>query len=216
MAAIKEINLQTPTGKTHNPVEEAVVDNIKMLFETTKLVGTEYVIPNGEEDLAIDVVSTAHDDELIFLSTVGSGASKTKGNISIDGNNLPYRSEFFAVAAGRDSSVVIGEVLAKLAFIVNQKQEMFTPGMVLGGIGPVGSKLTHVFLNTSPIGFEDKEASPIVIEGEFAILWVAATLITQDEADLINSGQEGFDKFKAFIEGLEDDAFSLDREVYSA
>lgn len=216
MAAIKEINLQTPTGKTHNPVEEAVVDNIKLLFETTKLVGTEYVIPNGDEDLAVDIVTTAHDDELIFLSTLGSGASLTKGSITIDGVKLPYRSEFFSVAAGRETSVILGEVLAKLAFIVNQKKEMFTPGMVVGGIAPAGSKLTHAFLTVAPVGFSDKEASPIVIEGEFAILWVAVTLVTQDEADLINSGPEGFEAFKSFIEGLEDDAFSLTREVYSA
>jgi len=218
MATIREINLNIPVLATSNPVEEAVVESIKELMGTESFYKSEYIVPDTEtEDLAIDVLVSDREDELIVLSTFGAGSLATKGKINIDNQGeVEYRTEFYALANNSSDSIILGEVIAKLAFIVSKNDEAFFPGMVIAGVSPTGHEsLTHTLIAPMPIGVrEDIRVAPVSADAEFAICWVNAIPVTQEEADLISAGPEGFKQFEEFLAAMGDNAYSLSRPTY--
>ena len=218
MATIREINLNTPVLATSNPVEEAVLENIKELFGTESFFTNEYVVPDTDtDDMAIDVLVSDREDDTIILSTFGAGSLNTNGTATIDDTeNIPYRTEFYAIAGGPAEIVIVGEVLAKLAFIVSKNEQAFFPGMVLTGVAPTTQdNLTHMLLSPMPIGIrESTKVAPVQAGTDFAIFWINATPITEIEAELIKEGPDGYKTFENFMISLGYEAYSLSRETY--
>jgi len=223
MATIKEVKLNDHSdGGSDNPLEEAVVVQVRDLIGSDVLTLTEYVIPDGEEDVSIQLFSSGMEeetvDEPIIISTFGAGAIKTKGEIQIDEKKVPYRAEFYALTETKEESILLGQALSQLAFIVYKNEQMFAPGMIVAGVLPVGlERFTHLYLTPAPLGKHKEIAiSPLIAGEEFAIMWVNAFPITEAEAEAINTSDESNTKFVNFIEGLGNKAYSLEREIFAA
>jgi hypothetical protein len=218
MATIREINLNIPVLATSNPVEEAALENVKELFDTDSFFKSEYLIPDTEtENMAIDILISDRDDDTIILSTFGGGSLTTKGTVTIDDvENIPYRTEFYAIAGSPADSIIVGEVIAKLAFIVCKNEEALFPGMVLTGVSPTAHEhFTHILLAPAPVGIrENIKVAPVQAGTDFAIFWINVMPITEIEASLISEGPEGYKTFETFMISLGYEAYSLSRETY--
>jgi hypothetical protein len=201
----------TPLGE----LEQKAMNNVGQLLHSENIEQLSFTndAENETQEIAIFVGQAADTDGHIVVTTFGSGGSATTGNVKIDDaeDTTPYRSEFFAVVSNRTDAYKVAEVLAKLAFIVANKSDALTPGMILGGITNETDDLNRVILSETPFGtLGNHGVSPIVTK-DFAVFWIAVTLINEKESDLISSGKEGYDKFTNFYNGLDIAAYDLTR-----
>jgi hypothetical protein len=201
----------TPLGE----LEQKALNNVGQLLHSEDIEQLSFTndAENETQEIAVFVGQPADTDGHMVVSTFGSGGSATTGNVKIDDAEAttPYRCEFFSVVSNRTDAYKMAEVLAKLSFIVANKGDALTPGMILGGITDENDKLNRVLLGETPLGTLGNHGVSPIITKDFAVFWIAVTLVNETESDLISSGQEGWDKFTKFYNGLDIAAYDLSR-----
>lgn len=217
MVNIKTIeHSEEPQDETTNPVQDAVVESLKELLGSTVFEKKTYLVPDSEEDFALDVFYVDDDVNPIRLSSFGVGSLPTKGTIKIDNSEpLSFRSEFYALGKTNNDVHVIGEAMSRLAFIISKNEVMFGPGLVVSGIMPETSPLQNVLLAPTPLGIlKDVTVGPVVNSEEgFAIFWVNLIPVSEYEAEVFKSGKEGQRRLAEFLEEQGTNAYWLKRNT---
>lgn len=199
-----------------NPTQDAVVENIIELLGTNVLESKTYLVPEAEEDFALDIFYVDDDINPIRLSTFGVGTLPTKGTIKIDGNEpVQFRSEFYALAKTNNDSHILGEAMSRLAFIVSKNEAMFAPGLIVEGVMPESSPLQKILLTPNPLGVnKNVSIGPVVDYTEkFGIFWVNLTPVSDYEAEVYKSGKEGQNRLTEFLENEGSNAYWLKRNT---
>lgn len=217
MVNIKKIeHTDEVTEETTNPVQDAVVENLKELLGSNVFERKTYLVPDSEEDFALDILYVDDDVNPIRLSTFGVGGLPTNGSIKVDGSEpLEFRVEFYALGKTNNDAHLIGEAMSRLAFIINKRGVMFGPGMVVSGVMPETSPLQNVLLTPTPMGVHKNVAvGPIVdYEEGYAISWVNVLPVSDYEAEVFKSGREGQKRLTDFLTDEGTNAYWLKRNT---
>lgn len=149
----------------------------------------------SDGDSSIDVyIGAPADDGHVVVSTFGAGGLPTKGTVNFDGENVPYRAEFFGIANSREEGLKLADKLARIVFTVAATEEAFFPGLIVQGFAPAEAELSHVFLATSPVGSNVNHGHEPLLTDEFALFWVAVNSLTEAEAKVVMEGDDGLTK----------------------
>lgn len=198
-------------------LEETALERTTQLLHSSEVERMVFT-SEGDDPVSIEILigKAADSDGHILLSTFGLGGSTTTGQVNIDEDGkFEYRTEFFSLASNLTDAYKLAEVLAKLAFIVDNSTDPLLPGMILGGILPEEDKLNRISLSDAPIGVHAGHRLPPVVTKDFAVFWTAVTLVTDDEAQLVSTGEEGWNEFQEFLTKLDIGAYDLDRKTLS-
>lgn len=199
-------------------IEDKAFETLAGLLHSTHLEKIEFNnSSDNDEDDSIDIFvgAPAESDGHIVVSTFGAGSLPTKGNANLDGIEKPYRAEFFSVVKDATEVRSIAERLAKLAFIVNAHQEAFVPGIIIDGLGSEG-ELTHTLISEQPFGVLHGHGAVPILTSDFAIFWIAVTPISSEEAKLVSSEENGFQKFETFANEQALSFYENARQTYTA
>lgn len=201
-----------------NELEETALQSALALLHSSEIERMTFTSDDENDPVSIEVLigKPADTDGHILVSTFGLGGTQTNGRAKIDETEYDYRSEFFALASNLTDAYKLAEVLAQLAFLVDAKKEAFYPGMVITGILPEEQKLNNILLSANPIGVHENHGIVPIPTKDFAVFWVAISLVSKEEAELINSNEEGWETFKKFTADLDIKAYDLDRNTYKA